>query len=320
MDARITKPRLSNLLSYDWLKILVAVAIAVAALSVFFTSVKTRPADEQTFTVYAYNDVRPGTDAGALSDDLMEKDVFSYEILLTQVENFSLVAGTNGLYSGSIYATRLVNDARTVMFVCKLDDAESESYSAVKQLIEVNGVSAAGARNGFLDFEEYLGDCESYLKGFFGDDWRNGALDETKANDCFYSRNSKDKRYRNDEQKAEGALSELERLEKLRRDYAVVSDSFQSGILSYATITVEDESDEEDGVPAGTYNCGVSLGKLSKLSRLYYTATETEEGSVYSAADVSMILFNTAALGDKTNDLRYETVSFLAYLVSEYGA
>ncbi len=36
MDARITKQRLSNMLSYDWLKILAAIAAAALALALFY--------------------------------------------------------------------------------------------------------------------------------------------------------------------------------------------------------------------------------------------------------------------------------------------
>ncbi len=51
MDARISKSRLSNFLSYDWLKILIAVAVAVTAVCVFFSMIKTRARDEQVFSV-----------------------------------------------------------------------------------------------------------------------------------------------------------------------------------------------------------------------------------------------------------------------------
>lgn len=322
MDARITKPRLSNLLSYDWLKILVAVAVAIAALCVFFTTVRTRPANEQTFTVYAYSDLSPGTDSTSLQEDLLRKKVFSYEILDTQVENLTNSTGSifSGLYSGATYTTRLVNDARTVMFVYGVDDTESESYDAVASLVGVNGAEAGSARHGFLDFEEYLNDCERYLIRFFGENWRTGTLDTAKADECFAARNGKDKRYRTEAKKAAGALEERDRLEKLREDYTVVSDRFADGTLTFATVTVDEERAAEYEIAAGTFNCGVSLGKLNKISRLYYHSTETESETTTSAAGLSMILFNSSALGDRSNDLRYETVSFLRYLVGEYGA
>lgn len=321
MDARITKPRLSNLLSYDWLKILVAIAIAVAALCVFFTTVRPRPADTQIFTVYAYADINSGEDAATLEDDLLEKDIFSYEILSAQVEKLTETSSSGmfgGMYAGATYTTRLINEARTVMFVYGLDDPASDGYDAVETLIGVNR-GTGETHHGFLDFGEYFSDCERYLTGFFGEDWRNGTLDTAAADACFTARNAKDKRFRSDEKKAAGIVSERERLEKLRSDLAAVLDGLESGLISYSTITVDDERAEQDGIEAGTYNCGVSLGKLSRLNRLFYYTAETESGSVNTVSGLSLILFRSQLLGDKTNDLRYETVSFLSYLLSAYG-
>ena len=55
MDAKITKSRLANLLSYDWLKIIAAILAVVFLLIVFFTTIKTRAREEQIYTVYAYS-------------------------------------------------------------------------------------------------------------------------------------------------------------------------------------------------------------------------------------------------------------------------
>ena len=53
MDARITKQRLGNLLSYDWLKMLIAIVIAVFLIILLFTMTATRVTNAQTFAVYA---------------------------------------------------------------------------------------------------------------------------------------------------------------------------------------------------------------------------------------------------------------------------
>ena len=59
MDARITKQRLANLISYDWLKILVTIAAFVLVLVVLFTTTATRPAKEQQIAIYAHTDLQP---------------------------------------------------------------------------------------------------------------------------------------------------------------------------------------------------------------------------------------------------------------------
>ncbi len=103
MDARITKSRLANLLSYDWLKIIAAILAVVLILIVFFTTIKTRARDEQIFTVYAYSTpdsvsegdadmtLYSGADADAFSDRALANGVFSYDVLI-KLFNFSYAA------------------------------------------------------------------------------------------------------------------------------------------------------------------------------------------------------------------------------------
>lgn len=322
MDAKITKPRLSNFLSYDWLKILFVTILAIVAVCVFFTTVRTAPSDRQVFTVYAY-ELSEGDDANSFSEDLLDGDIFSYEILQTQYESLTQSATGNmfgGLYGGATYATRLVNPARTVMFVSGLDDASSAGYDAVKTLVGVNTNLTGNARNGFLDIEEYLSDCKDYLTVYFGDDFENGALNEAAAENCFTARNNGDKRFRTKAQKEAGLLQEKARLERLREDYLAVMEAFGREKLSYSSFTISEDAATEDQ-PAGEYVCGVSVGRLNTLRNLFYYETEnTESGETEkTASGITMILFASSDLSDKTNDLRYETVSFLSYLVKTYG-
>ncbi len=322
MDARITKSRISNFLSYDWLKMILVAVVAIFGLCVIFQTIETRAKDEQTFTVYGFTDLSAGSDLHKIEDDLRGKGVFSYEILDTHAEQITEASGGifGGAYGGAVYTTRLINSARTVMFVSKLDDHKSSGYAAVRDLIGANREDAGSARNGFIDFEEYLADCEQYLKGFFGENWREGALDEQKAEDCFLARNTKDKRYRKKAKIQEGIAQEKERLLKLREDYIAVLKALEDQTLSLATLTVTEEDVGESGIATGDYVCGVSVGKLGNLRNLFYYTEETEGGDkVSTVKNMSVILFNTEAIGNKENDLRYETVSFLKYLVEKYG-
>ena len=58
MDARITKQRLSNLISYDWLKMLVTILVFVLVLVLLFTMTATRPRKDQEFAIYAHTDLQ----------------------------------------------------------------------------------------------------------------------------------------------------------------------------------------------------------------------------------------------------------------------
>ena len=54
MDAKITKLRLSRMLSYDWLKIIGAAAAVIIVWVLIFTMTATRITSAQTFTVHNY--------------------------------------------------------------------------------------------------------------------------------------------------------------------------------------------------------------------------------------------------------------------------
>ena len=189
MDAKITKSRLANLLSYDWLKIIAAILAVVFLLIVFFTTIKTRARDEQIYTVYAYSttdsvsDGDPdmkllnGDDGGTFAENALDGGAFSYDILNVEYENLG-----SDSYSDTIFNARRMAGQGTVLFVSdyispEKDPEETEPVSSLDLLfLDATDTFA-------LDTKQYLADCEAYLVRFFGEDWRSGALDEEEAED-----------------------------------------------------------------------------------------------------------------------------------------
>ena len=80
MDNKITKRRLSNMLSYDWIFILVVVVVACVAWSLIYTMAGVRLSAGQTFNIQYYYTVS-ASKSGELADDLEEKNVFSYDVI-----------------------------------------------------------------------------------------------------------------------------------------------------------------------------------------------------------------------------------------------
>ena len=58
MDAKITKKRLGHLLSYDWIKMILAVVLAIVVWSLVFTTSATRITNTQRFVVCNYLNTR----------------------------------------------------------------------------------------------------------------------------------------------------------------------------------------------------------------------------------------------------------------------
>ena len=301
MDARITKQRLANMLSYDWLKIIGAIALAAVVFCVFFMMIATRATAGQTFYVYAYSGLAEGAEFSRLGDDLKARNVFAYDILDTGSETFS----KNG-YGNSVFMARRSTGEGRVMFV---DDVRTESEdgkvsSTLLSFIEGEGTEQENFSI-FLDPQAFLNDCENYLKNFFGEDLSE-ELNTEKARSAFMARNGKDKRYRTSAKKEAGVLQESERLKKLKDDFLAVKEAVRGSLLSYVTYT---------GYGDKTYTLGFSMRQINKITSLLYYTAEEEGKKVQKKDDLVLCLFDN---GTREGDLKYETVNFLAYLLRTY--
>lgn len=299
MDARITKQRLGNLLSYDWLKILAAIAAAVVALCVFFTTVKTRPREGQVYYVYAYTDLNDGADNLYLEDRLFSQSVFSYDILDVTVETFQRTS-----YGDTVLTARRSAHEGTVMFVTDID-----TYNEDGSVKEVSNFKTFVRQNiyGFCNVEKYFSDCEAYLMRFYGANWETAELKRDEAEKCFRDRNMSDKRYRSESKLQAGIEEECARIEKLKKDYLTLMGLFENG--TYSLSVCEDESGSE-----GAY--GVNVGGLSGFTGLYYYNDTRGGGTVKTSEAITMLIFDNQNRGA---DLKFETVSFLCYLAERYA-
>ena len=317
MDARITKQRLANLISYDWIKILCTILAAILVLVLLFTMAATRPHSTQQYYVYTYTDLSAGADFTDLADDLKAKHVFSYDILEVSAENFD--SSSSG---STVYTVRRSAGMGNVLFVTDnpayetdedgntvLDEegkpvvaAQSTLYTMASSGLVANDASTAGVA---YDTVYYMDACERYLKQFFGDDWRTSdAFDGTLTPEaCFTARNDGDKRYRTDEARAQGVADEKARLLQLREDYLVVDAAFESGVFTHTAY--ENELGETD-YP------GINVGGLNTLHDLVYYV----DGETRSTENVNLILLFNGPLAQ--NDLRFESISFLNYLLTQY--
>lgn len=302
MDARITKRRLADMLSYDWLKIIGASALAALFFCVFFMMIATRPADGQKFYVYAYNGLYGGADFNRLGDDLKNKNAFGYDVLDTGSEVFS----SGGIYGNTVFQARRTSGEGRVMFVSdrRTEDEQGKMNSDLLGFLE-NAGTEKESFDGFLDPQAFLSETEEYLKSFFGNEL-TGELNEERARDAFMKRNGRDKRYRSAEKKEAGVRQEEARLEKLKNDYLEVKSAVDCKRLEYATYTGYNEKE---------HVMGFSVKSLNLTPLVYYVAEE-EGMQIRKNSDIVLCLFDN---GTREGDLKYETVNFLSYLLNTYG-
>ncbi len=301
MDARITKQRLANMLSYDWLKIVGAIALAAVFFCLFFVMIATRATDGQTFYVYAYDGLNAGRDFGLLENNLLDKKVFGYDILNTGSESFK----SSGLYGNSVFTARRSAGEGRVMFVSDVRETDENGKEKSTLLSFMDYAGDERERFGiFLDPEQFLADCKTYLAAFFGETLSGEEPDAGKVRETFMARNGSDKRFRSSAKKEAGIAEEAKRLKKLKEDYFAVAQAVGDK-LTYVTCTTEIK----------THTVGFSMNALNLTPLVYYTVEE-EGMTVQSNKDVALCIFDN---GTREGDLKYETVNFLAYLVRTYG-
>ncbi len=322
MDARITKQRLGNLLSYDWLKMLIAIVIAVFLIILLFMITATRVTNAQTFAVYAYTDLTAGKDFDSLANTLKTRDVFSYDILETKTEKFS----ADERYD--IFSLRRTMGEGTVMFISdvrtyKTDDAgnpvyDEEGNQVISSESALYSLAMGGAVNSdrltaaaVFDTKHYLQMCMDYLESFFGANWRENAEPDAEAvRESFLSRNSGDKRYKTAASREEGVAQERQRLIDLREDYITVLGLFENGTYTHTVYEGTDKNGE-------TYESalGINVGNLANISDVaYYTDSE---GKTITEKLNLVILYNNFHEAD---GMLYEPITFLRWLYEEYGA
>ena len=297
MDARITKQRLANQLSYDWMKIIAAAIGVIFLFLVIFTTIATSPTNAQCFTVYAYTDLKSGEDANLIADTLKTTKTLSYETLKVEFEAF----GGND-YANEAFTARRAAGQGDVMFISDNEILNEDGTLKTASALKTFCVNYAGVGR---DTEEFFAECEEYLNGFFGD-WRTGDLDEEKAKQAFLIRNEKDKRFKRDAQIQAGIESEFARLNDLRDDLRFVYDCFERGLFSHTYFTPEGET------TAQAVAIRVGGTGMSGLTRLLYHLNE--DGTAASNT-INLIVFDNK---DRNGEMEYETVTFRRYLAETY--
>lgn len=333
MDAKITKKRLSRLLSYDWIKI---VAIAVAAIivwSLIFTMTATKITPSQQFTVFNYYC------NGALTDDFYDLyngmrtgGKFSYEVIETNVNDLP----TSGKqYAHTLLEARLTTNEGDVMFVPAIDDPD-----AVKETNEETGETtyytyAESFFKGYfyhlyelyvVDEETgelsggYFYDMEQFLSEYYTD-WKDeSTLNESKVKSDFRARikKNKDKRFKKSAEIAQGEKDEIKRIQRYRDGLEQFYKYLDDGVITFTQLTAEHE---DEILRQGNFAINLcpdteTMGGLSNY--VYYTTTVTdeetgEEQSVTTSKDMQVMFFD---MPDLEESYQYENVLFLNELIA----
>ena len=209
MDNKLTKKRLSDFLSYDWIIMLVVIVAAIVLWELVYTIAAVRLTEGQNFKYYYDVNMYAGNDAAFYSLITEDEDdpVFSYDVLSVTSESLSS--------DYNVLNLRLSVYEGDVIFTDK--KPEDSGNNRAKSIVDSERVYV---------LTDLLNDGVTYLAGFLKDglstqangkevvfDYNN--LDEQKIRDNFLSRMRKDNRFRTDAQKEEGFYLEADRIKKV---------------------------------------------------------------------------------------------------------
>ena len=209
MENRLTKKRLANYLSYEWLGIVATVVAAVFLIIILYNAVAVKLTVGQHFKYYFDENIN--ADSVNSVTYLITKGkggntVLSYDVLSFTEE--TLVSGNN------VLSTRIQIQEGDVCFT---DVNSSATSKRACTIIDVGYV---------YSYDKLFSDGKKYLAIFLADpsksetedmlDYNN--LDEGKIKAHFRERMKNDNRFRTEEQKLAGEQQEIERIKTVCKD------------------------------------------------------------------------------------------------------
>ncbi len=245
MDSRITKKRLSDYLSYQWIFLIVMCVVAIIVWELAYTIGAVRLTTGQHFKFYYDKTVWAGS-TNEMFSLFKEENTFSYDVLSLDSEAI--------LEENDILSTRLYVQEGD-MLITSSKEVDDEAFEKGKRNIAKSRIDYMS----IYSFEELSKDAKVYLYGFLKDSFKdddisnltgankeettnlqkNAKAEKTKlalatlvgenysVSDIlnnkaieknFRSRMKKDNRFRTDDEIAKGIKKEINRIEKLVKE------------------------------------------------------------------------------------------------------
>ena len=310
MDAKITKKRLSRMLSYDWLKMVLAAAAIIIVWTLIFTMTATRITPAQQYTVFNYDGNRPFsmTKFNKVYDDAFDRDIFSHEVI--KATSYDMTTTGSNLHT--VMDSRLQTDEGDAIFVSKEGDPDFPIKDDDGNVIgyEYTYLQTFVMRYGYYlyDINDYLDYMKKYLNKYYIDengnpDYENGVLNEEKVEQDFRTREKNDKRFKTEKQKKAGVKKDIERIQKYRdalvQFYKYLNEDKVIS-LEYTTIKMENEKGEEetllDNVAYSINLCpnAETMGGLKNYAAYTKMVVDEQTGkkhNVESAENMQLCLF-----------------------------
>lgn len=309
MDNKITKKRLGDLCSYDWILFIAAIAAAIVVWELLYAFTSVRITTGQRFSIF-YDEGVINKNETALRGFLQKDDALSFEVIVLGSE--SMAASTN------VLSIRLqVGDGDVIFASVKPKEGESGDKGTVRAKSIIDG--------GYVyNFERLVTDAEEYLKRF---KYPDGTWDDEAVYAGFDARLGRDNRFRTESEKAEGKRLEKERLVRLEKeladfktlllneDYLFRYTRFEQS-LNYASENRKAEYEgyvefeKQNGRENAAY--GLKLGELPTAEGKLNVSELVSLSGESTAKDVVLMVFD---FYKEQPDAQFETISFVNCVV-----
>lgn len=330
MDIKVTGNRLKNLLSYEWVKIIVSIVAGVVVWSLLFTTLATRATVGEQFVFVIYENVSTlGSNSknNEYLSELKKNNVLSYDVLDLSVSNIASAGQYTAGYMLSLRVTTqegdvmLISDGRAV----KMEEGSDEDPTAEIQ-------SAINNRY-FYDFQVFLDEARRYCvsNGFITENASDYTVNEDVIREYFLNVRLKSaknyrKTFRTEAQKREGVRLEIARIKAIYDNYLYVTQAIakakaeNADFLWYGNLQFFDDNGKVIENRTEVHPFGIDLAKLNapftedkpKVENRWYTYANgktTAEGLV-------MCVFN---FNSHQYDLQFESLAFIRNVIETYS-
>ncbi len=323
MDAKITKTRLKTMLSYDWLKIVGAIAAAIFVWVMAFTMTATKIIPSQHLVVCSYlGNTSLDQNLNLNLYNQLNEGKLTHETLET--ETLDLASSRDVAYS-LLQARTYVNEL-DVMFVSKQNDVstayQEEGSDAVlyERTYLQSFLSGYYHKLHYLDrneekgyfkrLEKYLG---QYYTGEYGT-WNDDELNEEKIEEDFRWRNQGDKRYKTEEEIQKGVQGDIDRIKKYHKALRSFDEYLAQGVVTIENTVLLDGKKEDVFKGKGCYSINVGANEEAQAKLVKYISYQTtymdednKEQVKQTAADMQVCLFDSG----EVEACRYEGLVYL---------
>ena len=216
MDNRITKKRLSDLLSYEWIFMIIICVVSIVVWELAYAIGSVKLTAGQHFRFYYDYTIYPSSNT-QFKRELASKNTFSYDVLKLSSEaisqDYNVLADRLSIQEGDVIFTDVVG-------LAKYQEAVDKGEIPEERVRAFSLIDTIDYKIASLDV--MLENAKKYLEDNFfvdGYDVANGYgaqnIDDDKVSAVFLSRNGKDNRFRTNEAKNQGIAYEKDRIVKL---------------------------------------------------------------------------------------------------------